>query len=117
MVGPDLVIEEQALPNALPASAQFTFGTGGTNQKFAVRGFKVCNIDSADHMFTVHHVPNGGTAANANKRFPAIAIAANTIYEIGYDENEWILKAGDALWMFADAANVVNVSLSGERQE
>lgn len=115
--GPDVAIAEQALPNALPGSAQFTFGTGGTNQKFAVRGLKVANVDSAEHTFTLHHVPYSGSAATGNKRFAAITIAANTTYEIGYDENEWLLLGGDSVWAFADAADALNIYMSGERIE
>ena len=112
----DILIPLQALPTSLPGTAQYTFGTSGTNQKMHVRGLVLANGDSSEHTFTLHHVAAGGSATNSNRRFAGIAIAANTTYEEEYLESEWIMRAGDAIFAFADDA-LVNIFLSGEADE
>ena len=42
-----------------------------------IENFGVCNIDGGAIAVTVHVVPSGGAAANGNKVYDALAVAAN----------------------------------------
>lgn len=112
----DIIIPLQALPNALPGTAQYTFSTSNTNAKLDIRGLVIVNTSGATRTFTIHHVASGGSATSSNARFDTIAIAAKTTYEIGYEDGEWTLRAGDAIFAFADDTTV-NIAVTGNSYE
>lgn len=113
----DILLPLFTLPNALPGAAQYTFGPGGTNQKMNVVGWKLVNLDTVAHTVTAHHVPSGGAAGPDNVWMPNASIPANTTWEDGYNIGEWVLRSGDSIWIWCDAANVVNFYLAGEADE
>lgn len=113
----DELIALQQLPAAAPGTAQYTFGVVNTNARMNIRGLFLANVTGATRTITIHHTTGGAAVAASNKRWPAISIAANTIYEIGYEDGEWTMKGGDAIYLFADSATSVNVAMTGKGHE
>lgn len=112
----EVLLAVQALPTSLPGTAQYTYNVTGTNQKMNIRGLIYANRDSADHPVTLHHTTGGAAAANGNIRWPATVVPANTLWEDCFEVGEWVLTAGDAIYIFSDSA-LVNVYMSGEADE
>ena len=108
-----VAFRQQLLGVDPPSSPIFVFSTTNTNAVFEMRGVSVMNTDTVAHEFCIYHVPSGVTPDVDHARFFDVSIAANTSYEIGYTDGEWILAAGDELWAYADTADVVNVYGSG----
>ena len=112
----EVLIETQQLPNAIPASAQYTFGTSSTNPRMAVRGLKLINTAAIVQTFSIHHVRSGDVPSGTNYHFDAATIQPKTTVEIGYDRDEWLLQTGDEIWAFSNGNNV-NIYMAGEGTE
>jgi hypothetical protein len=70
----------------------------------------VSNVSASSVNFSMHVVPNGGTAGATNLMSPAVPIAPNSFITIDLDQ---VLTNGDALSAFASAGSSLNVMVSG----
>lgn len=112
----DVLLDVQALPTSLPGSPQYTYATTNLNAKMNVRLIRASNRDSAAHPVTIHHTTGGAAASNSNIIWPAISVPANKTASECNEVGEFIMKAGDSLYIFSDSA-LVNIYVSGEADE
>lgn len=103
-----------ALTNA--AATYYTAPSSPDNIVVHVRMLMVCNVDAADHTFTVHSVASGGAVATSNAIFYAAKLKANQTAKFSFDRGEWVLTAGMTIQALADASNDVTITLGGEEE-
>lgn len=97
-------------PTQLGTSASAIYTVSGVGLSVAVRQLMVSNVSASSVNFSMHVVPNGGTATATNLMSPAVPIAPNSFITIDLDQ---VLTNGDALSAFASATSAINVMVSG----
>ena len=88
--------------------------TAGANELVTVVRAQVQNIDTVARLVTIHQVPSGGSATNANQ------VHTQTVYagqSTSLDIAGMMVAAGAALYAKADANSVVNLSLNVFRSD
>lgn len=83
--------------------------TAGANELVTVVRAQVQNIDAVSRLVTIHQVPSGGTATDANKAHTQTVYAGQST---SLDIAGMMVAAGAAIFAKADAASVVNLSLN-----
>lgn len=77
-----------------------------------VQGFSACNIAGGAATLTVYLVPSGGSAANGNKVYDALAMATNTSTTLDALVGQ-IIDPGAAIVATSGDATGINLWLSG----
>lgn len=106
-IQPAVLTPSTALGNT--ATAIYTTPTAGQT---VVRRAVFTNTDTVPRLITVHRVPNGGSATTANIVIQAYRLAPGQAYPAP-ELASMVLNGGDAIFALADAAAVVNVTMSG----
>jgi alcohol dehydrogenase YqhD (iron-dependent ADH family) len=103
------MIVEQPITAALLTASAAAYYTSPTNLKRAIiKAVSFTNIDTVPQTVTVHMVPLGGTAVDANKLIAARSLNAGETWQCTEAENK-ILLAGGMLQALASTLNKVNI--------
>jgi hypothetical protein len=94
-----------------PGTTLGTLFTVPANTKVIVTNIVLCNTATTTVKVTLHFVPNGSSASNANKIIADYPVSANDTVVI--DDLSIVLEAGDTIQAVQDTANAVTVYVSG----
>lgn len=79
--------------------------------KTIVKEMTLCNTDNAvAYTFTLHVVPSGGSAGDANMEFKTVTLQAGETKIFGRSS---VMKTGDTIQAFASTASKIAFSCSG----
>ena len=95
-------------------TTETTILTVPAGETYRLDGLLVANTDSAAHTFRIYLYQSGGSASQQNALYYDVSIAANTTQKLTLDV--LTLPANWKLTGQADAANVVNVVITGFTQ-
>ena len=107
------LVETQYLP-AAPAIF-YTAEAGQVNLMVRFTSIMLANQDTSIRTVTLHKVPAGGAVAGSNMILPACTIPPKTLMVISSPEGVFVLPTGATLRAFADLANLVTITCSGEK--
>lgn len=75
-----------------------------------IKEIVLCNHTASSVTYTFHLVPNGGSVANSNMIYDAVALAAHTTIIL---KLATVIERGATLRGFASSANAISIHVSG----
>jgi ATP-dependent protease ClpP protease subunit len=88
-------------------STVYTVGSGITA---TVKQILAANVTASNATVSIHLVPSGGSATNANLIFAALTVAGNSTAVIDLNQ---VMSTGDTLQALAGTGSAINLVISG----
>lgn len=98
------------LAQFVATTAEATYYTVPGGQKAIVKNIVIANTSAATATLALSLVASGGTAGNANRILPTIAVPANSV--IPFDLTQ-VMDAGGFISAIASANAALTVTISG----
>lgn len=105
-VSSNVIVESQYIPDSVG-----TIYTS-SNRKTRIDSVIVTNQDTAYHQFSLHMVPNGGSAGNDNRTIPPRSLQPGEAISVS-ELVAQSLEPGGFIAVDADAANAVTIRICG----